>query len=96
LENNPALGLHINEKGYRNHPLDEEQKKNNREKSKIRSRVRHVFGDMTKSLGGLTSACMPRHVCRRCIGLVRAKCVIALKDLAYNMKRYAYLVGVTA
>jgi hypothetical protein len=44
-------------------------KKNNREQSKIRSRVEYMFGDMTNSMGGLTI---------RCIGL--AKCVIALKD----------------
>ncbi len=32
-----------NEKGYRNKPLTEEQKANNREKSKTRARVEHVF-----------------------------------------------------
>ena len=34
----------ICEKGYRNHPLTEVQKTDNREKSKVRSRVEHVFG----------------------------------------------------
>ena len=34
----------ICEKGYRNHPLTEEQKESNRKKSSIRSRVEHVFG----------------------------------------------------
>jgi hypothetical protein len=33
----------FHEKGYRNHPLTEEQKANNREKSKTRARVEHVF-----------------------------------------------------
>jgi IS5 family transposase len=87
LKKSPNIILHICEKGYRNHPLDEEQKKNNREKSGVRSRVEHVFGDMTNSTGGLTV---------RCIGPARAKCVTALKDLAYNMKRYTYLVGAAA
>jgi IS5 family transposase len=87
LKKNPEIALHINEKGFRNHPLSDEQKKNNQEKSKIRCRVEHVFGDMTNSMGGLTI---------RCIGMARAKCVIALKDLAYNMKRYVYLVGAAA
>ena len=32
----------IHEKGYRNHPLTQEQKQNNREKSKIRAKVEHV------------------------------------------------------
>jgi len=36
----------VNEKGYCNHLLIEEQKANNREKSKIRARVEHVFGFM--------------------------------------------------
>src|SRR5450759_5246478 len=34
----------INEKGYRNKPLTEEQKANNKEKSRTRARVEHVFG----------------------------------------------------
>jgi IS5 family transposase len=34
----------INEKGSRAHPLSDEQKIVNRTKSKIRSRVEHVFG----------------------------------------------------
>jgi IS5 family transposase len=33
----------VNEKGYRGHPLTEEQKENNRIKSKTRARVEHVF-----------------------------------------------------
>jgi IS5 family transposase len=32
------------EKGTRNNPLTEEQKANNKEKSKTKSRVEHVFG----------------------------------------------------
>jgi IS5 family transposase len=34
----------VNEKGYRNHQLTEEQKANNREKSKTRARVDLRFG----------------------------------------------------
>jgi len=34
----------INEKGYRNKPLTEEQKVGNKEKSKVRARVEHLFG----------------------------------------------------
>ena len=34
----------ICEKGFRGYPLNEEQKQNNRSKSKIRCRVEHVFG----------------------------------------------------
>jgi len=34
------------EKGYRNKPLTDEQKLSNKEKSKTRARVEHVFGFM--------------------------------------------------
>ena len=76
--------LNINEKGVRNNPLTDEQKASNREKSKVRVRVEHVFGHMTNSMGGMTI---------RCIGLTRARCTIALKNLAYNLSRYAYLTS---
>ena len=36
----------ICEKGTRGHPLTDEQKERNRQKSKVRSRVEHVFGFM--------------------------------------------------
>ena len=42
----------IHEKGYRNHPLTQEQKENNREKSKIRAKVEHVFGAWVNEMGG--------------------------------------------
>jgi IS5 family transposase len=74
--------LEINEKGCRNHPLTELQKASNREKSRIRVRVEHVFGFMTVSMGGIFI---------RTIGLVRARAGIARRNLAYNLKRYTYL-----
>lgn len=43
----------ICEKGYRGHPLTQWQKDSNREKSKVRSRVEHVFGFIKRSMGGL-------------------------------------------
>jgi IS5 family transposase len=76
------VDLRINEKGYRNKPLVDEQKEANREKSRIRARVEHVFGHITNSMGGMTI---------RCIGLRRARCTITLMNLAYNLSRYAYL-----
>ena len=36
----------VSEKGYKNKPLTEEQKANNKEKSKTRARVEHIFGFM--------------------------------------------------
>jgi IS5 family transposase len=82
LKNNSKIKLYINEKGYRNHPLSEEQKKNNREKSKTRIRIEHIFGHMENSMGGKTI---------RCIGIMRAECVIVMRNLVYNLSRYASL-----
>ena len=79
-----AAGLKncINEKGYRNRPLTEAQKAANRERSKIRSRVEHVFGIQSQRAGGLLL---------RSIGIVRAKTKIGLRNLSYNLSRYAIL-----
>lgn len=45
-------------------------------------RVEHIFGHMSKAMGG-------KFV--RCVGLLRTVCEITLKNLAYNMSRTAYL-----
>ena len=68
----------ICEKGRRGHPLTEEQKERNRQKSKVRSRVEHVFGFMEQTMGGLVF---------RGVGMIRAKANIALTNLVYNMCR---------
>ena len=81
-ENYPHIKLHISEKGYKNNPLTDEQKANNREKSRIRARIEHIFGHITGSMGGMFI---------RCIGIERAECAIGLKNLAYNISRYATL-----
>jgi len=80
-EKNPNIILHINEKGYKNKPLTDEQKAKNRENSKTRARVEHVNADMTVC-GGLFI---------RCIGIWRAETAIFLKNMAYNISRFAYL-----
>ena len=66
----------ICEKGFRGHPLDEEQKQNNCSKSKIRCRVEHVFGFIERSMGGLVF---------RGIGIVMAKANVAITNLTYNI-----------
>jgi IS5 family transposase len=66
------------EKGYKNHPLTEEQKANNTEKSRIRSRVEHIFGFMEMSMNGMYI---------QCIGIKRATAIIGLMNLTYNMFR---------
>jgi IS5 family transposase len=78
-----ALGhiSHIHERGYRNHPLSEGQIASNREKSKTRAKVEHVFGAWVTSMGGKML---------RCIGIERVRTQLGLKNLAYNFKRYIF------
>jgi len=66
------------EKGYRNRPLTEEQKANNTEKSRFRSRVEHIFGFMEMSMNSMYI---------QCIGIKRATATIGLMNLTYNMFR---------
>jgi len=69
------------EKGSRGHPLTEQQKATNHQKSKTRSRIEHVFGAQAQMGGHLV----------RTIGIARARVKIALMNLAYNMRRYVLL-----
>lgn len=79
---NKQLINRINEKGYRNNLLDEKQKLSNKEKSRIRSRVEHVFGYMENNMCGLYL---------ECIGIKRATAQIGLINLTYNMFRFCFL-----
>lgn len=72
----------IHERGYRNHPLSEEQKESNHLKSTVRAKVEHVFGSWVMHMGGKLV---------RSIGLVRAKAQLGLKNLTYNLMRYTFL-----
>ena len=73
---------HIQRKGTRNHPLSSWERQGNRTRSRIRSRVEHVFGVMTQRAG---------HLLLRGVGLARAGTRIALRNLAYNLDRYGTL-----
>ena len=79
----PHIILHICEKGTKNNPLTDEQKESNREKSRVRARVEHVFGCITRFMGGMTI---------RTIGIARATREICGINLAYNIRRVAFLV----
>ena len=83
LEENGVKG-EICEKGYRNHPLTEAQKKRNRKKSKIRVRVEHIFGFMTNT--------MREGLKMRWIGMRRIAAGIGLLNLVYNMARYEQIL----
>lgn len=74
----------IHERAYRNRPLTEEQKEANRQKSKIRVRVEHIFGQMTNGMSdGLKL---------RWIGLRRITAGVGLLNLVYNLVRYEQIV----
>jgi len=75
------------EKGYRNKPLTEKQVADNKEKSKIRVRVEHIFGFVENSMNGSII---------RTIGFARAKAKIGMMNLTYNICRCAQLKIVVA
>ena len=75
------------EKGYRNKPLTEEQKASNKEKSRIRVRVEHIFGFVENSMDGSIV---------RTIGLPRAEAKIGMMNLTYNICRCVQLKLVVA
>jgi IS5 family transposase len=80
-----AKGLNnkIHERGYRNKPLTDAQIADNTFKSRKRSRVEHVFGNIKARMHGTML---------RSIGLVRAKFNIGLMNLTYNLKRVETLI----
>lgn len=72
----------INERGYRNKPLTNEQIKANRKKSKVRSRVEHPFAQMK---------CCMKNGMQRYIGKVRNVASLLLTNIVYNIVRYEQL-----
>jgi transposase, IS5 family len=75
----------VSEKGYRNNPLTENQKKSNKEKSRVRSRVEHIFGFMENSMGTMRL---------EVIGKKRIEGLVGLMNLAYNMFRKVQLSAI--
>jgi len=73
----------INERAFKGKPLTDEQKESNRVKSQIRCFVEHVFGFVTNSMNDFYI---------QSIGFVRAKGIIGLINLVYNMCRYEQIV----
>ena len=73
----------IHEKAEKNRPLTEAQEAANREKSRIRCRIEHIFGYMTGAMHGITV---------RSIGLARAKFNIGMMNMVYNLCRYVFLM----
>jgi len=75
---------HLQRKGCRYKKLTDREAQGNRTRSRIRSRVEHVFGVQAKRAGNLIV---------RAIGLVRVKAKVGLRNLAYNLDRYCVLAG---
>jgi IS5 family transposase len=73
----------IIEKAYRNKPLTNEQKANNKTKSKTRARIEHIFGFMHTSMNDAMST--------RTIGIERAMVIIGLNNWTYNICRFIQL-----
>lgn len=71
-------------KGYRNKPLSKCQKKRNRQKSKIRVRVKYVFGFASKKLN--------RQSFFIYIGLDRIASSTGLQNIVYNLFRAVSLI----
>ena len=76
---------HIQRKGSRHKKLTAREKQGNRSRSRIRSRVEHVFGVQAMRTGGTLL---------RGIGIIRLKAKIGLRNMAYNLTRYSLLVAV--
>jgi transposase, IS5 family len=73
----------IHEKGTRGTELTDAQKVHNRQKSKIRCLVEHIFGYIQNSMHGPEL---------EYIGLARIKTGIGLANLSYNLCRYVQLI----
>lgn len=76
---------HLQRKGCKHKKLTGRETQGNRTRSRIRSRVEHVFGVQAMRAGNLIL---------RAIGLIRAKAKIGLRNLAYNLDRFCVLQGV--
>jgi IS5 family transposase len=72
---------HIHERAYRNRPLTDAQKAENRERSRIRAKVEHVFGSWIMTMGGKLV---------RWIGIEPVTVQLGLKHLTYNFKRLLF------
>jgi len=73
---------HLQRKGCRNKKLTQRELQGNHTRSKIRSRVEHIFGVQSQRAGCLIM---------RAIGLTRAAAKVGLRNLAYNIDRFSLL-----
>ena len=76
---------HLQRKGCKNRTLTKREQQGNKTRAKIRCRIEHVFGVMAMMAGSLVV---------RTIGIIRARAKIGLRNLAYNINRYALLATI--
>lgn len=72
----------VGEQGFKNNPLSNEQKASNKEKSRTRARVEHIFGFIEMSMNGMYV---------NVIGIKRVKGLVGLMNLTWNMVRKTQL-----
>ena len=77
---------HVHRKRPKGRPMPEAIRRANNAKSKIRSRVEHVFAEQKDRMGLFI----------RTIGIARAKTKIGLANLVYNIKRLLFLRRIAA
>ena len=78
---------HLQRKGCKGHPLTSWEKQGKRTRARTRSRIEHIFGAMTQRAGNLIL---------RSIGISRAEVKLGLRNIAYNMERFCFLMRQTA
>lgn len=76
----------VQRKGRRDRPLSAREQQGNRTRSKVRSRIEHIFAAQSQL----------RRKAIRCIGIVRTRTEIGLMNLVYNMRRFCFLERVSA
>lgn len=74
---------HLQRKGCKGHQLTSWEKQGNRTRSKVRSRIEHVFGAIHQRAG---------NVILRTIGISMAEVKLGLRNIAYNMDRFCTLM----
>ena len=75
---------HLQRKGCRHKKLTAREQQGNRSRARVRSRIEHVFGVIAMRTG---------RTVMRGIGFIRIRAKIGLRNMAYNLTRYALLAA---
>ena len=72
----------INSQGYKNRPMTDRERKQNKINSSTRCRVEHIFGWLKRRPGAII----------RGIGIQRVTARIILRMIGYNLNRAVFLI----